>query len=116
MLKNKMDKYNIYYIEEELKTIWPEWHIISIVSQSPSGGVFRIRRESFGVPFDSVLRIIRMNDGSEPYGCRSAEPEGQDISEEIQGCDAAETRALLSPAHDAVGGICRQVFTFSQGE
>lgn len=110
-----MDKYSIYDIEEELKTIWPEWHIISIVSQSPSGGVFRIRRESFGVPFDSVLRIIRMNDESEPYGCRPAEPEGQDISEEIQGGDTAETRALMPPAHDAVSGNMQAGVYFQSG-
>ena len=63
---NEMNKYDIdcKILEEELKTIWPSWHVIERLGGGAYGNVFRIRTDGFGVPVESALKVIQFSYGT----------------------------------------------------
>ena len=52
-------------IEEELKTFWPQWHVIRILGGGAFGDVFEIYRNDFGIQEKSALKMIQIRDGAE---------------------------------------------------
>lgn len=80
---NEMNKYDIdcKILEEELKTIWPSWHVIERLGGGAYGNVFRIRTDGFGVPVESALKVIQFSYGTETVSLLPAGPE--DLRNEI---------------------------------
>ena len=64
-----MDNYDIKcrLIEEELKTFWPQWHVIRRLGGGTFGDVFEIYRDHFGIQESSALKIIQISDAAETY-------------------------------------------------
>ena len=59
-----MDNYDIKcrIIEEELKTFWPQWHVIRCLGGGAFGDVFEIYRDNFGIREKSALKMIQIRD------------------------------------------------------
>lgn len=59
-----MDNYDIKcrIIEEELKTFWPQWHVIQCLGGGAFGDVFEIYRDNFGIREKSALKMIQIRD------------------------------------------------------
>ena len=59
-----MDTYDIKcrIIEEELKSVWPEWHVADHLGGGSFGDVFQIYRDNYGIRVDSALKVIQMDD------------------------------------------------------
>ena len=84
-----MDNYDIKcrIIEEELKTFWPQWHVIQCLGGGAFGDVFEIYRDNFGIREKSALKMIQIRDVTEtaylitPTG--EAESRSQDGQAEI---------------------------------
>ena len=55
-----MDNYDIKckVIEEELRSVWPEWHVASRLGGGTFGDVFKIYRDNFGMREESALKVI----------------------------------------------------------
>ena len=45
--------------EEELKTFWPQWHVVKRLGGGADGEVFKIVRENHGVQTYSALKVLR---------------------------------------------------------
>ena len=58
-----MNNYDIKckVIEEELRDVWPEWHVASRLGSGAFGDVFQIYRDNFGIRVDSALKVIQMS-------------------------------------------------------
>lgn len=56
------DEMKCQIAEEELKKVWPEWHVVEWLGGGSFGDVYHIYKESFGVRADSALKIIQVND------------------------------------------------------
>ena len=59
-----MNSYDIKcrVIEEELRSIWPEWHVAGHLGGGAFGDVFQIYKENYGVRMDSALKVIQVRD------------------------------------------------------
>lgn len=73
-----MDNYDIKckVIEEELRFVWPEWHVACRLGGGTFGDVFRIYRDNYGRRMESALKVIQLSSG-ETTG-------GNDIPEALQ--------------------------------
>ena len=49
-------------IEEELKSVWPEWHVAGHLGGGSFGDVFQIYRDNFGIRVDAALKVIQVSD------------------------------------------------------
>ena len=49
-------------IEEELKSFWPEWHVVRRLDSGSFGDVFQIYRDNFGIRMDAALKVIQISD------------------------------------------------------
>ena len=49
-------------MEEELKTFWPQWHVVKRLGGGAFGDVFEIFRDNHGVPMYSALKVLRISD------------------------------------------------------
>lgn len=78
-----MDKYDIdcKILEEELKSIWPNWHVVERLGGGAYGNVFRIRTSGLGVPVESALKVIQFSYGEETVSLLPAGPD--DLRNEI---------------------------------
>ena len=47
-------------MEEELRSVWPEWHVDDCLGGSTSSDVFRIYRDNFGIRVESALKVIQV--------------------------------------------------------
>ena len=58
-----MNNYDIKckVIEEELRDVWPEWHVAGRLGSGAFGDVFQIYRDNFGIRVDSALKVIQMS-------------------------------------------------------
>ena len=52
-------------IEEELRSIWPEWHVVCRLGGGAFGDVFQICREKLGIRENSALKVIQVSDGED---------------------------------------------------
>ena len=50
-------------IGEELKTFWPQWHVVRRLGGGAFGDVFEIYRDNFGIREKSALKMIQISDG-----------------------------------------------------
>ena len=68
-----MDNYDIKcrIIEEELKTFWPQWHVIRCLGGGAFGDVFEIYRDNHGVRTCSALKVLRVNNMEAAYAIPS---------------------------------------------
>ena len=59
-----MNNYDIRckIIEEELRYVWPEWHVAGHLGGGSFGDVFQIYRDNYGIRLDSALKVIQAND------------------------------------------------------
>ena len=71
-----MNNYDIKckLIEEELKTFWPQWHVIRRLGGGAFGDVFEIYRDNFGIREMSALKMIQISDAAETYALFSSAP------------------------------------------
>ena len=78
-----MDKYDIdcIILEEELKTFWPNWHVVERLGGGAYGDVFRIRTDSYGVSVESALKVIQFSYETETVSLLSVGQE--DLRNEI---------------------------------
>lgn len=60
-----MNSYDIKckIIEEELQSVWPDWHVAGRLGGGTFGDVFQIYRNNFGIRVDSALKIIQTDSG-----------------------------------------------------
>ncbi|MDO5138200.1 MAG: leucine-rich repeat domain-containing protein [Oscillospiraceae bacterium] len=65
-------------MEEELKTFWPQWHVIRRLGGGAFGDVFEIYRDNFGIREKSALKMIQISD--EPATMALIEPAGEAVS------------------------------------
>ena len=49
-------------IEEELRSVWPGWHVVRRLGGGSFGDVFQIYRDNYGIRVDSALKVIQMDD------------------------------------------------------
>ena len=61
------DDFKCRFIEEELKTFWPQWHVARRLGGGAIGDVFEIYRDNFEVRELSALKLIRISDTGEAY-------------------------------------------------
>ena len=52
-------------IEEELKTFWPQWHVVKRLGGGSFGDVFQIYRDKYGIRVESALKVIQISDETE---------------------------------------------------
>ncbi len=50
-------------IEEELKSFWPEWHVVERLGGGAFGDVFQIYRDNYGIRVDAALKVLQISDG-----------------------------------------------------
>ena len=62
-----MNNYDIKckIIEEELKTFWPQWHVVKRLGGGAFGDVFEVYRDNFGIRESSALKMIQISDAEE---------------------------------------------------
>ena len=48
-------------IEEELRSVWPEWHVAGRLGGGAFGDVFQIYRDNHGIRVDSALKVIQVD-------------------------------------------------------
>ena len=65
-------------IEEELKTFWPQWHVIRRLGGGAFGDVFEIYRDNLGIREKSALKMIQISDG--PATMALIQPVGEAVS------------------------------------
>ena len=60
-----MNNYDIKcrIIEEELRSVWQEWHVAGHLGEGAFGDVFQIYRDNFGIRVDSSLKVIQVSGG-----------------------------------------------------
>ncbi len=58
-------------IEEELKSFWPQWHVIRRLGGGAFGDVFEIYKDNFGIREKSALKMIQISDEAETYSLLS---------------------------------------------
>ena len=58
-----MNNYDIKckVIEEELRSVWPEWHVVCRLGGGTFGDVFQIYKEKYGIRVDSALKVIQVS-------------------------------------------------------
>ena len=58
-----MNNYDIKckIIEEELRSVWPEWHVVCRLGGGTFGDVFQIYKEKYGIRVDSALKVIQVS-------------------------------------------------------
>lgn len=49
-------------IEEELRSVWPGWHVARRLGGGSFGDVFQIYRDNYGIRVESALKVIQMDD------------------------------------------------------
>ncbi|MDO4735303.1 MAG: serine/threonine-protein kinase, partial [Lachnospiraceae bacterium] len=54
-------------IEEELKSVWPDWHAACRLGSGSFGDVFQIYRDNFGIRVDAALKVIQVDNGTADY-------------------------------------------------
>ena len=52
---------NCKVIEEELRSVWPEWHVVCRLGGGTFGDVFQIYKEKYGIRVDSALKVIQVS-------------------------------------------------------
>ena len=59
-----MNNYDIKcrIIEEELRSVWPGWHVVRRLGGGSFGDVFQIYRDNYGIRVDSALKVIQVDD------------------------------------------------------
>ncbi len=78
-------------IEEELRSVWPDWHVAGRLGGSTSSDVFQIYRDNFGIRVDSALKVIQVDSGTAAVTSSSR---GQDDGEiEAGEAEAGKTEA-----------------------
>ena len=85
------DDFKCRFIEEELKTFWPQWHVARRLGGGAIGDVFEIYRDNLEVRELSALKLIRISDTGEAYApfpsAEGAEPyrmqAGQQVIPEV---------------------------------
>ncbi len=48
--------------DEELRSVWPEWHVAGHLGGGAFCDVFRIYKENSGIRVESALKVIQVND------------------------------------------------------
>ncbi len=48
-------------IEEELRSVWPDWHVAGRLGGGAFGDVFQIYRDNHGIRVDSALKVIQVD-------------------------------------------------------
>ena len=83
-----MNSYDIKckYIEEELRFVWPEWHVARRLGGGSFGDVFQIYRDDYGIRVDSALKVIQVDDWMATVVLASCNPDGRypDIPEALR--------------------------------
>ena len=84
--KVSMNNYDIKcrIIEEELKTFWPQWHVIRCLGGGAFGDVFEIYRDNFGIREKSALKMIQIRDAAETADLIPAAGEAESRSQDGQ--------------------------------
>ena len=49
-------------IEEELRSVWPEWHVANHLGSGAFGDVFKIYKDNLGIRAESALKVIQVSD------------------------------------------------------
>lgn len=52
-------------VEEELRSFWPQWHVVRRLGGGAFGDVFQIYKDDIGVRVDSALKVIQIVEGDE---------------------------------------------------
>lgn len=81
-------------LQSELNAFWPEWQVIECFEEGASGEVFRIRKDSFGIRMESLLKVIRYDESEESN--EPIYPAENNESEENLLRGMTETRTLFS--------------------
>ena len=75
------------YIEEEIRSVWPGWHVAGRLGGGSFGDVFQIYRDNYGIRVDSALKVIQVDDhtimATQPLGSRDGSQ--SDIPEALRG-------------------------------
>ena len=81
-----MNNYDIKcrVIEEELRFIWPEWHVVSRLGGGAFGDVFQIYKEKYGIRVDSALKVIQVSDEESTVPLLYKNPDGTEADSESQ--------------------------------
>ena len=76
-----MNNYDIKckIIEEELKTFWPQWHVVKHLGGGAFGDVFEVYRDNFGIRESSALKMIQISDAEEIRALFSFTQEAGDL-------------------------------------
>ena len=92
-----MNNYDIKcrVIEEELRFIWPEWHVVSRLGGGAFGDVFQIYREKYGIRVDSALKVIQVSSQMDTVKLPFNNPDETEDDDGSQG-NLADVQAVWS--------------------
>ena len=92
-----MNNYDIKckVIEEELRSIWPEWHVICRLGGGAFGDVFQIYREKYGIRVDSALKVIQVSSQMDTVKLPFNNPDETEDDDGSQG-NLADVQAVWS--------------------
>ena len=49
-------------MEEELRTFWPQWHVVKRLGEGAFGDVFQIYKDNYGIRVYAALKVIQIRD------------------------------------------------------
>ena len=92
-----MNSYDIKcrVIEEELRSIWPEWHVAGHLGGGAFGDVFQIYREKYGIRVDSALKVIQVSSQMDTVKLPFNNPDETEDDDGSQG-NLADVQAVWS--------------------
>lgn len=92
-----MNNYDIKcrVIEEELRSVWPEWHVVCCLGGGTFGDVFQIYREKYGIRVDSALKVIQVSSQMDTVKLPFINPDDTEDDDGSQG-NLADVQAVWS--------------------
>ena len=92
-----MNNYDIKckVIEEELRSVWPEWHVVCRLGGGTFGDVFQIYREKYGIRVDSALKVIQVSSQMDTVKLPFNNPDETEDDDGSQG-NLADVQAVWS--------------------
>ena len=54
-------------MEEELRTFWPQWHVVKRLGEGAFGDVFQIYKDNYGIRVYAALKVIQIRDALAEY-------------------------------------------------
>ena len=85
-------------MEEELRTFWPQWHVVKRLGSGSFGDVFQVCTDESGRHQDAALKVIQMTDSV----ADNAVPQPDPVP---NGSGSGQTQSISQYGQNASGNI-----------